>query len=423
MRGHYAALLLLSFACAAQPPPAAPASEDAPFIKLADRDLALVVYFAGEELRPGEQEDLERRIASRLKTSYRTPVHSYRRSGAFVRFVPELLVDLANKGVDDVVIVEIAAEQLDLHGHVQVISLFDGKVLVDKSIKASESRGMPPIAKLADLVWLSVTRNFTDPGATPELDLAAVADRLYEDGACKQAVPLYAKGLSLRRGQSMSEVRLYNDRVDRNNKCRYTLQVAEEIERDKRAVFSLVLETQDLSPKVEDAVRTTLRNGVLEKKMRAESAKPVILRVTPAGFVLSARFDPKRHREIATESPEPAISLIPFYEMMFALSAFREEVADAASDADGEVLRELPLRLRLTKPGGDQATMDFATLDDRALTTGVIRVKLGTSNEIFVETASKKLVRDGIFVLGPASDDNGALTAYGVLYKFLEMTP
>lgn len=399
------------------------ATEAAPFIKLADRELALVVYFAGEALRPGEQEDLERRIASRLKTSYRTAVLSYRRSGAFVRMKPELLVELAQKSVDDVVVVEVNAEGLDLHAHVQVIALYDGRVLVEKKVKATENRGAPPVAKLADLASLSVSRNFTDPGATPEVDLAAVADRLVEDGECKAAVPLYNKGLAKRSGTSLADVRLYNDRVDRFAKCRYQLAVAEEIERDKFAVYALSLETSDLSPKVDAAVRSVFREGRLEKKLRGESSKPVIIKVSPAGFVLSARFDPTRHRSISTETVEPAISLTPFYEMMFALSAFREEVADSASDSDGEILRELPLRLRLTKPGGDQATLDFATLDDRALTTGVIRVKLGASNEIFVETASKKLLREGIFVLGPASDNNGALTSYGVLYKFLEITP
>src|SRR5688572_2653872 len=48
-----------------------------PFIKLARRDLALVVYFAAGELTPGAQEDIERRIAARLRTTYRTPVRSY----------------------------------------------------------------------------------------------------------------------------------------------------------------------------------------------------------------------------------------------------------------------------------------------------------------------------------------------------------
>src|SRR5262245_50323105 len=106
--------------------------EAMPFIKLAQRDMALVVYFAGDAIRPGTQEEIERKAATQLKNTYRIPVLSYRREGAFVRFQPDLEMELVEKSVDDVVVVDIAAADHELHGHVQVLAMYDHRVAVDQ---------------------------------------------------------------------------------------------------------------------------------------------------------------------------------------------------------------------------------------------------------------------------------------------------
>lgn len=401
-----------------------------PFIKLARREMALIVYFAGEEIRPGPQEDVERRIAQRLKNSYRTQVLTYRRSGSHVRFSPELLLELTEKNVDDAVIVEIDREAAQLHAHVLVLAMFDERVLVDRRfvVPEPESGGLPA-AKIADLVWVSVAKNFTDPGATPSLDIQKTADRLADQNACKEALSLYSRVLKKQRPGSLAEARRYDDSLQKRGDCKHKLAIAEEIERDRVAVFSVSLEAVDLPPKIEAAVRAIFSKHRLDAELKKHTAKPVHLKVSPAAFSMSVRFDAGYlNRGIDDRPPyidtARALYLDAYYPMMHALSQFREEVAETFEEPnESEQIRDLPLTLKLTKPGGDAAALDFATLDDRTLLTDVIRMRLSGSSEIPVETVAKRLLRDGVFVLGAPNDADGALTASGMVYKFFELTP
>lgn len=430
-----ACLLFLAAACAASTPDAdrpIPRSRDEsmPFIKLARREMALVLYFAGQEIRPGPQEDLERRIAQRLKNTYRTQVLTYRRSGSHVRFSPELLLELTEKNIDDAVIVEITREAELLHTQVFVLAMFDERVLVDQKFAVPEPEsGALPAAKLADLVWVAVAKNFTDPGSAPALDVQKTADRLAEQSACKEALVLYSRVLKKQRPGSLAEARRYDDSLQKRGECKHKLAIAEELERDRTAVFSVSLEVVDLPPKFESAVRTVFSKHRLDPLLKKHTAKPVHVKVSPAAISMSVRFDAAYLNQGIDDRPQyietaRALYLDVYYTMMGALSQFREEIAESfEAQNEAEQIRDLPLTLRLTKPGGDSASLDFATLDDRTLLTDVIRMRLAGSSEIPVETVSKRLLRDGVFVLGSPNDADGALTAAGMVYKFFELTP
>jgi hypothetical protein len=402
--------------------------EGMPFIKLADRQMALVVYFAGTELAPGHQEDIERKIAHRLRTTYRTDVKAYRRDGSYIRFAPDLALELAEKGIDDVVIVEVAKDGGELYGHIRVLALFDERVVHEDELALEHKEGTtPPAARFADRVWLSIAKSFVDPGASPELDLQRVADRLASNGACREALKLYKRTLD-NRSTTIAETQRREASRERAADCRHRIAVEEEIERDRTATFSVSLVVEDLAPRLEEAVRTAFARGRLERALRAETDKPAVLKVTPAGWLMSMRYQPSRYHPAVAERPrevstERALYLDVFYPVLAAVSEIREEAADNAVSSEAEMLRELPMTLRLTKPGGDSAAIDFATLDDRVLLTDTIRVKLGTAPEIQAETEGKLLLREGVFVLGAPTDASGGTTSYGLVYRFFELEP
>jgi hypothetical protein len=142
---------------------------------------------------------------------------------------------------------------------------------------------------------------------------------------------------------------------------------------------------QDLTPRLTEVVRAVFAKKTLEKRLARESNKPAVLRVTPAAFVLSVRFDAERLEKAIDGRPVQlenarALYLDAYYPIMHELAAFRERVVEEIeSSRDAQVIADVPLTLKLTKPGGDTASIDFATLDDRVLLTDTIRMKLGGS--------------------------------------------
>jgi hypothetical protein len=416
-------------------PPPESATDDAvgitraqgrPFVKLAKRELGLVVGWLGDPPDPGAREQLERELARLLKDTYRAPmvVHSVAR--ALDPIPAEIVLDLASKGVDDVVLLEAEEKNDGAHveGRVRVLVLGPEVVACDRRVVIERgSRGRPTPERFAERVWTAVTQAWTDPGANAPLDPLAVADRLAERGACREAVSLYATALPAAKPISFHEGQRIARSQEKQKTCARELALAEAVAKDRDATFSLAVDTERAPREIARAFTEALKESPLEKILRKRTTKPVVLEVGETTLVLSMRHHPEAYRTRAEAKqkelgPVRAIVLDPYFDVMRELAALRESAAERLDHPWAASARKLGATLRLVKFPDDHVEIDFADLDDRIILADTLRVKIGGIGEAEVQTTVKRLLREGVFVLGPNEREDGQPTGYALLDRF-----
>ena len=439
MRRHLAALALsgalgVCAACASQPPvePQAqgPSEPERPFIKLAKREMALLLAWRGSPPSEGDQETLERLLVERLRSTYRVPIESHRENGAYTGLSPELFFGFVERGVDDVVVVE--AEQLGpsearLRGTVLIVVLDDQRVTHRLRIdQTSGKAGEGPARRFADLAYLQISRSWTDPGAEPELDALRAADGLAEKGACDHAVRIYERVFATQKPQTVVDIQRYADAERRYEGCQRKVSNRDAVQKDKGAVFRLSIEQAGVPDSVKKAFAEALPRSGLEQKLKGHTDKPAKLEILPGILTMTMRYHPDRY-EAATkgQSPffggQPAVWIEPFLPPMQLLAELRERALERMPSNERLSMSRTQLTLRLEKVLGDYVELDFAELDGRALVLDEARVKVGGRAEVVVRSAVPKVAQNGAFVLGPLENAAGETTPFGLVYRFFEL--
>lgn len=420
--------------CASQPSTdraEAPSPEpERPFIKLAKREMALVLAWRGSPPPPGDQEALERFLVDRLRTTYRVPIESHREDGAYTGLSPELFLGFVERGVDDVVVVEaeqLGVEDAPLRGTVLIVVLDDQRITHRLRIDEIRGKGRDGAARrFADLAYLKVSRAWTDPGAEPELDPLRAADGLAEKNACDHAVRIYERVFATQKPQTVVDLQRFADAERRYESCQRKVAARDAVQKDKGAVFRLELEQSGVPDAVKQAFAEALPASGVEQKLKAHTDKPVRIEVRPGILTLSLRYHPDRYEAATQErSPflggKPAIWIDPFLPPMQLLVELRERAIERMPRSQRLEMSRTQLTLRLEKVLGDTVEFDFAELDGRPLVLDEGRVKVGSRSEVMVRSAVPKVAQNGAFVLGPLETAAREPTPFGALYRFFEL--
>jgi hypothetical protein len=405
--------------------------EGMPFIKLAKREMALILYWRKPSPSPAYREELERLLARQIKTTYRAPLYVYRAEGSFTMLEPRTYLDLIEHKVDDAIVVEPGLAENGskaLGARVRVLSTTDEHAMVDLSLPEQQEGqgGTPPAPKFADRIWLALAKNWTDPGAHAGLDALKAADHLAERDACREAFSLYQKILPKLRPSSVFDAKRLDESSRKSEQCKASLALKEALEKDRVATFSISIRSNGVAPIFKEAFEGALKRSELPRLLEKLTSKPVVIDVAPGSLMLVMRYHPDRYLR-ATAHRDPlvkahrAIYFEYWVEAMSALVSLRDAAADKLPSYDGPLLRQFNTTLRLAKLPDDHLDVDFGELDGRILFADQLRVKLGVRPEASVATIVPAILRDHIFVLGPSQEVTGELTNYGLIYKFLEI--
>jgi hypothetical protein len=417
-------------ACASPPtPPPDPAAEPArPFIKLANRTLAVGLRFAEPAPTPAWRQDLGRALARRLKDLYRSEVAAHPLPAGGIPVA--LTVALATAGVDDLVVVAVQPEAGGpaLTAKAEVLVLEEHRIWhrVEVPPARGPQGGPPSPEQLADLITLALARRWSDPGAAPAMDPRTVADRLAEQGACAAAQTLYARA-PLPRSPTLQEVRRLDASRIRQQRCEETLQTEARLAADAKARFDVRLEVLRLSRPVQDALQKALATGTLRATLAGLTDKPVLVRVTPEAVLMELRYHPERYRAAVKGLPAREGELIPVYldpfvPAMEALLALRDAAAEGLAPGHRDTLEALPTALRLTKLLDDHVELDFGQDDTgQLLLTDRVLVTTRGFKPSEVQALNDDVTRTRRLLLGPPEDGLGDLTPYGLLLRFLEL--
>jgi hypothetical protein len=415
--------------CAAAPPPKDEAPER-PFIKLANREMALLLAWRGSPPSPGDQQRLERLLVERLRSAYRVPIESHRENGAYQGISPELFLGMVERGIDDVVVVEV--EQLPrpeprLEGAVSIIVLNDQRVAHRLKIDEVAGKSGALVAeRFADFVYLRLSREWTDPGAEPTLDPLRAADELADKSACDHAVRIYEKVFATQKPQTVIDIQRFGDAERRYEICRRKVASRDAIQKDKGAIYRVDLDFAGISEPLKQAFIVALEKSTLKAKLAERTDKPVRIFVSPGILTLQMRYHPDRYEAATKEqSPflggSPAIWIEPFLEPMQQLADLRDRAIDLAPSGDRLGLSRIQLELRLEKVLGDRFEIQFAELDGRALPLDEARIKVGDRATAEVTSAVPKVAQNGAFVIGAIETPNGDITPAGLVYRFFEL--
>lgn len=424
------ALLLALTGCASSPPADDPAVgvEGRPFIKLAARNLGLVIQWRGPVAPKPYIEQLERRLARRLKTIYRTPVVTRRLLRPFDRLPPDLYLELVEKKVDDVIVAEF--QTLDrpdgpLGVRAMVVTMTGMDVVLHTKIDrlASKRKGRPDAKTLADLLARKISHGWTDPGAAPPLDPILAADLLAERDACDHAVKLYDRYLDTSARGTITKMGSALESERRRQSCQRRIRVRDAIRADKTARFRVDVDGRAVAKPLAAAFERAVKKSRLPKVLARFTDKPVTIEVAPDQITVAMRFHEERYRDAISGrdrwiDEQPVVYIDPYVAVIDALLAYREAVLDEVPPYDRRTIRKMNTSLRLETLFGDYAAIDFADLDDRLLLTNTLRVRVGARAEIAVPSSEGRVTQTQRYVLGPPRDAEGALTAYGLVFEF-----
>lgn len=427
------ALLLVVAACATPPRPAEDPEPERAFIKLANRQMALVVFWRSGAPSEAFREQFERTLARNLKTSYRCEVGAHGREGPPRPLDSGLLYTLAREGVDDVVVVDVRPTEgpegpLSAAAWVEVLA--NGQRL--HALRLSAVRGTnakrPAPERLADLVSLELSKRWTDPGRAPPLDPLTIAERIAKQGDCRRAAPIYETVLNKRRSGAALDLRRIGEAQRRYDKCLDTIAADDAIIADRKATFEIRLQAEDVSGPIRAALQASLSDGDFERVVERLTSKPVVLTVKPNRIVLGLRYHRDRYTsatkgKIRLERGYPVVHLEPYVPVLKALIALVERTLDRLPPYEQRTLEGFPMTLRLQKLPRDRIELDFAELDDRVLLPDRVRVKLAGRPEVEVASILPGVTRSHRLVLGPPRTTSGALTEHGLVFEFFELEP
>ncbi len=414
-------------ACATPPPPVA--RDAAPFIKLAARELGLLLAWQGPAPSPGEQEDLERLLVQRFRTTYKTTVSVVRQEGPFSGLPVDSLAYWVERGVDDVLVVQTEATEprAPMRGRAWVISLADEKVLHEVTIGDIQARtGERTAPRYADMVWREVSRRWTDPGAAPALDPLAAADRLAERSACGPALRLYDALLPRLKPRLQADaVRLENAQL-RADQCRRHLLLQQVLANDRTARFALKFEARGLSRRYREVLQDAWSRSSLARELVKYTDKPVLLHAGPDSLVLFVRYHPERYQawvagRPTSESAYPVLYLDPLTPYLEAVMDVLELACQRLEPYEQKALRNFKTTLRLLKPPEDWLELAFAELDGRIVMDSTLSLKLADQLPMVVESRLAYVSRTQVFGLGPLEAPSGQITDSGLVYRFFEL--
>ncbi len=424
-------LLFVLGACASAPKEKI-TKDEKPFIKLANRDLALVIHWRGHEVSPAYHQQVERALARQLKTTYRTRVHAYRFDAPYAGLSPNLTLELVQKDIDDVVIVEVIQETKDesvLTANAEIMSFATQDTLHKLKIRKINGKGQKPLAKrVADMIWVRIRNTWTDPGQSPLLDPLVAANRLADRKACDHALKIYQEVFNDWRPRTILDIQRYNDADKRQKRCAQYVKVRNAIRADREAKFEVKLELGGLSNRFKEALQKAFKKSRLNAPLRKMTNKPVTISVRPGHFTLSLRYHPRLYAKRTSKRPkylrgQPVIYLDVFEALMSALLEFRERAIEELPPFDKSVLNDFGTALVLNKVLGDQVEVNFADIDGKILLTDFVRVKVGQRQEVQVKSVIPRVTQSRQFVIGPPESASGALTKYGLVYNFFELKP
>jgi hypothetical protein len=401
-----------------------------PFIKLSNRDIALFVFWRGTP-EPGYHQAFERELVKRLTNAYHTEPVTRRIEGSLAEPPPDVILELVERGIDDVVLVEtrMGAERR-VEGRIQIRALATNEIVEKLEIPGIVGkRGEPPTPeRVADFVTVKITHHWTDPAKAPELDPILVANRLADQGACKQAVDIFRKGYSGLEGSAhLTELSRNTAAKERFERCEHKLEAARLVEADRRATFTVEIEAKGMADAYAGAVARAVAGVRLAEKMSPHTDKPVIVRVTPVALTLDVRYDAERYRRATVARPkyiseQPVVYLEPFLPMLEALIGLQGAIREALPPFDRKAFDEIPTVLRLRKLA-DHVEIDCARRGSEILVGDKVVVKAGAQNRVEVASTRPWVSRTLELVLGPPRSSDGSPTTYGLVFDFFELAP
>lgn len=417
-------------ACASAPPPEpAPEADAAPFIKLANRRMAVALRFAPNVAPPGYQQAFGRAFARRLESTYRTrvtlrPIPPTASAAAMTTGVSDALVLWAvQQKVDDVVVVRVTeAPRGGLVPTAEITSV--GDLRVRHRIRLGPTRAKTPAAdrpaadRVADLLSLQVSRTWTDPGAAPRVRPIGVANRLAQTGRCRPAVAIYDRVMPKLGAGNSADIRAFAQAQRLHDDCKAKVKVTDMMRADKGAAFRIVLELDRLVPEARDAFRGAARRVPLDRTLGRFTDKPVRVTAHRDGLVLRMRYHPERLRP-KLEMDGPDLDLSALVPAMQALVDLRNEAAERMTLR--RPVEEMKTTLRLERMPYDYVEIDFAELDGRILLTDTLRVKVGQRPAAEVVAQSPRARGEHRFALGRWESRSGAPTPAALLARFLEL--
>jgi hypothetical protein len=416
---------LFSLACASAANDRAPL-EDRPFIKLAKREMALLVYWRGDP-EPGYHQALERSLARRLKSAYHTEPLTRRIEGAYAALDPQLVLELVEHGIDDVVLVETRKLRDGVGGRVVIRALATDEIVQKLSIPPIRGKqGLAPEAeRVADFVALKITHHWTDPGSAPLLDELQVANRLAAAKACEQALAIYRKVFAHQGVVPVNEIDRESAAQSLHDRCEREVAMRAELEADRRATYAIELDAQGMSKTLAEGLGAAVIRTKLEEKLRPHSDKPIVVRFRPGELLLDVRYQVERYRGANSSRPKlvdghPALHLQPYVPLMEALLELKETLAEIVPAYDRQNVEETATLLHLRKPFGSWVQIGFAD-DPGLLISDEVRVKLGHRDAVTVASVEPRVTRTQRFLLGPPTEADGSLTTYGLLWEFFEL--
>lgn len=416
-------------ACQSAPPPRDDPSRGParPFIKLANRNLGLIVQWQGGSEPAAYLEQLERRLARRLRTVYRTKIVLYRLPGPVRSIPPELYMTFVEADVDDVLITRFQPfdrEDGPIGAEAVVVALADLSVVGEAQLKrlASKRKGRPKAKRLADLLVDKVSKVWTDPGAAPPLDPMVAADKLADRNACAHAVKLYERYYEST-PQTITGLGSKLESQRRWNRCKRRLRIEKAIANDRTAKFGVEFVNDGIRPELLAAFERAMQGSSLFRALARSTDKPVAILVDASRITIALRYHAKRYLSAVSGREryvyeQPVVYVDPYAKIIDAALDYLERVEEEVEPYERRAIRNMATTLRLEKLSGDFVAIDFSSFDDRLLLTNALRIRVGERPEIAVPSTEGSVSQSLRWVLGPPRDSTGALTAYGLVFEF-----
>lgn len=416
-------------ACQSAPPPRDDPRRgpDRPFIKLANRNLGLIVQWEGGNEPAAYLEQLERRLAKRLRTVYRTKIVLYRLPGPVRSIPPELYMTFVEADVDDVLITRFQAferEDGPIGAQAVVVALADLSVVSEAKLNklASKRKGRPKAKRLADLLVDKVSKVWTDPGAAPPLDPMTAADKLADRNACAHAVKLYERYYD-GTPQTITGLGSKLESERRWKRCQRRLRIERAIRNDKTAKFGVEFINEGIRPELLAAFERAMKDSELYRRLAKSTNKPVAVLVDSTRITIALRYHRATYLAAVSDREryvyeQPVVYVDPYTQVIDAILDYLERVEAEVEPYERRGIRSMAATLRLEKLNGDFAAIDFSELDDRLLLTNTLRLRVGERPEIAVPSTDGSVTQTLRWVLGPPRDATGALTAYGLVFEF-----
>ncbi len=422
-----ATISLLLGACVHSPPPEEQLPEN--YIKLAQRKLSVIFHFEAGVLNQGQQEVFSRRLARKLRQTYRVEPQVYRFSQRYRPPAPDLYYRMVADQVDDLLIVELTQPQpgqLRVGGSLKTLADLRERHRIRLAPTATQGTAHPDsLRRWADLFLLATTKVWRDPGKYPRLDPRLALQTLYQQRACEQVVQINRLLLKNDGPEVITDLRNYELTQQKVAICENYVTRKRIIEKDRRARFGIHFKEIKLSKTISQALRSSSQQEKIFRRLAKLTNKPVTIHAQPGLLILEMRYHPRRYHQQTKKRPKyhrdyPLIYLDPFISAAQSLARIQRQALSKLPPPEREILREFGLRLRLTRLVDDFAEIDFEVRSEAVIYSPIVRVKMGKHAPTDVESATDSSQEYDSLILGPPRTASGKTTQYGLLTQFFE---